>query len=512
MTDTGDRVAAPQRTAGPTDAPVTAPQRTAGPPHTPGRYAAGDPRQGAAAPAPRLPEPYTAPAPQERRGRRWDVGAACAGILLMAAAAGIGAAIERSDGTLHVPWPPLQAFWQPHFGPGTPAAAAVAVAVVAYGPRLAAHLRWRPLLLAAWATAMAWTWSLALVDGWQLGVTGRLTTSFEYLSQIGRFAHVHATLRDFTHHILETQPQPWTVHIAGHPPGAVLTFVGLDRLGLGGGAWASAWCITTGSSAAVAVLVAVGALAGQDVARRAAPFLALSPGAVWVGASADGYFCAVSAWGLALLALAATRKVRFPAGGALAAGLLLGLCAYLSYGLVLVAVLAGAVLAVARTARPLAWALLGVAVVVAGFTLSGFSWWQAYPLLVQRYYQGIGGVRPYSYWIWADFACMVFSAGLASVAGARRALSAVPAATGRLRIAAPAGTDVVALLAGAAVLVMVVADLSGMSKAETERIWLPFTAWLLPSAALLPGRDHRRWLALQATLCLLVNHLLFTNW
>lgn len=149
---------------------------------------------------------------------------------------------------------------------------------------------------------------------------------------------------------------------------------------------------------------------------------------------------------------------------------------------------------------------------IAGFTLSGFSWWQAYPLLVERYYQGIGGVRPYGYWIWADFACVVFSAGLASVAGARRALSALPAATGRLRIARSADTDVVVLLACAAVLVMVVADLSGMSKAETERIWLPFAAWLLPSAALLPGRDHRRWLALQAVLGLLVNHLLFTNW
>ena len=445
-------------------------------------------------------------------GRRADALTAAAGILLIVAACLIGAAIQRSDGTLNVPWPPLQAFWRPHWGPGTPAAAVVAAACVAYGPRLAARLAWRTLLLATWATAMAWTWSLALIDGWQRGVAGRLTTSFEYLSQIDRFAHVHAALRGFTQHILSTQPQPWTTHIAGHPPGAVLTFVALDRIGLGGGAWASAWCITVGGSAAVAVLLAVRALGDEPTARRAAPFMALSPAAVWIGASADGYFTAVVAWGLALLALAGTRAVRAPGVAALAAGLLLGFAGYLSYGLVIAAVAVLAVLALARTARPLPAALLGAGAVVAAFTLAGFSWWQAYPLLVRRYYEGVGGIRPYGYWVWADLACAVFSAGLAAVAGGRRALAAAPAAAARLRTGVPSGPQAVAVLAAAAVLMMLIADLSGLSKAETERIWLPFIAWLLPASALLPAVDHRRWLLLQAVLALLVNHLLFTNW
>lgn len=59
---------------------------------------------------------------------------------------------------------------------------------------------------------------------------------------------------------------------------------------------------------------------------------------------------------------------------------------------------------------------------------------------------------------------------------------------------------------------MIAADLSGMSKAETERIWLPFTLWLPATAALLPARDHRGWLAAQACVALLVNHLLLTGW
>ena len=40
---------------------------------------------------------------------------------------------------------------------------------------------------------------------------------------------------------------------------------------------------------------------------------------------------------------------------------------------------------------------------------------------------------------------------------------------------------------------MVLADASGMSKAETERIWLTFAVWLLPACALLPRR-HAWWL------------------
>ena len=58
----------------------------------------------------------------------------------------------------------------------------------------------------------------------------------------------------------------------------------------------------------------------------------------------------------------------------------------------------------------------------------------------------------------------------------------------------------------------VVADLSGLSKSEVERIWLPFTVWLVAATALLPPRSHRWWLALNVIGALLLNHLIFTNW
>ncbi|MFK4272114.1 hypothetical protein [Streptomyces milbemycinicus] len=459
-----------------------------------------------------------------------DVCAAVAATLLVVAAVLVGRHIQHTSHTLFVGWPPLFASWNPHLGPGTPAAVAVAVAVVGYGPPLAARLPWRALLAAAWGTAMAWAWSLALVDGWHRGVATRLTTRNEYLQVIDRFHDIPAALGDFTHHILLDSPGHWPAHIAGHPPAATLTFVLLDRVGLGGGGWAGAWCITVGATTCVAVLITVRALADEDLARRAAPFLVAAPAAVWMATSADGYFAAVAAWSVALLALSVTERAGARRRAvAFGAGLLSGLTCYLSYGLTLIALIAGAVLVLGRVrGRDLAqlspFLLAGFAVVPLLFTLAGFSWWEAYRLLVERYYQGAGGIRPYGYWVWANLACTVLITGLATVAGLRRARATlslvrqgavIPGRHGAaIRRPAPPSRPVaesrLALLVSAALLALLIADLSGMSKAETERIWLPFAMWLLTACAFLTR--PRPWLAAQAALALLLNHLLLTGW
>ncbi|MEV7847844.1 hypothetical protein AB0O50_28080 [Streptomyces cyaneofuscatus] len=433
--------------------------------------------------------------------------------MLVTAAVLIGRYVQNRTGTLQVQWPPLLASWDPHLGPGTPAALTMAVLVIAYGPPLAARLPWRGLLAAAWAGSTAWVFSMALIDGWYRGVGRRLTTKHEYLRVIDRFDDIPATLRGFTDHIVIGEPGNWPAHVAGHPPGATLTFVWLDRIGLGGGAWAAVWCVVVGSSAVLAALITVRVLAGERLARRAAPFLVLAPAAVWAGVSADGYFAAVAAWSVALLALAATRRVRFPAAAAAGGGLLFGWTCYLSYGLGLMAAVLLAVLVLARTARPVVPFLLGALVVPAAFTLVGFNWWTAYHLLVERYYQGAGGVRPYAYWVWANLACAVLAAGLAAVAGVRRSASYAPGAV-RATLRTGTGTPAqrLALLVLAALVALLAADLSGMSKAETERIWQPFLLWLLPAAALLPARTARYWLVASVVPALLINHLLWTGW
>ncbi|GAA2671767.1 glycosyltransferase family 39 protein [Streptomyces violaceolatus] len=447
-----------------------------------------------------------------------DLYAAAAAALLVAAAVLVGRYVYTYD-DLIVGWPPLLGRWDPHLGPGTPAAVLVAAGVAAYGPAVAARLPWRALLPAAWGTALAWTWSLALIDGWERGVAGRLTTSQEYLSVVDRWHDVPATLRDFNGHILLHSPDNWPAHVAGHPPGATLTYVLLDRIGLGSGGWAGALTITVGATACVAVLVAVRALTGERLARRAAPFLALAPAAVWMGTSADGYFAAVAAWAVALLALAVTRR---SPGWAAGSGLLFGLTCYLSYGLTLFAVIAAAVLVLGRRgvrARPvlLAALLAGAAVVPVAFTAAGFDWWEAYRLLVTRYYEGAAGVRPYAYWVWANLACTVLITGLATVAGLRGAggvllrRRAGDVRTGGERADGERAGEVrLAFLVAAGLLALLAADLSGMSKAETERIWLPFALWLLAACAFLTR--PRGWLTAQAVLALLVNHLVATGW
>jgi hypothetical protein len=56
------------------------------------------------------------------------------------------------------------------------------------------------------------------------------------------------------------------------------------------------------------------------------------------------------------------------------------------------------------------------------------------------------------------------------------------------------------------------ADLTMLSKGETERIWLPFMVWLTAAPALLPRSSHRWWLAVNIVGALAINHFIYTNW
>ncbi|WP_282786574.1 hypothetical protein, partial [Nocardia sp. CC201C] len=313
---------------------------------------------------------------------------------------------------------PLFGEWLPHIGWGTGPAVAIAALVIMYGPGLAARLSWRRLLAATWLTAIAWACALALVDGWRRGWTERLTSRDEYLHEVGGVTDIAVMLRGFSARILDFQPDSWTTHVSGHPPGALLVFVLLDRIGLGGGGWAGLLCVLAGCGAAVAILVTLRALGAAERARAAAPFLALAPAAIWIAVSADALFAGVTAWAVALLAVATRHGERW-VSAALGSGLLFGFGLYLSYGLVLMAVPALAVLA-ARGLRPALPVVVGMLLVVGAFTAAGFWWFDGYHLVVERYYQGIASERPFSYWVWGNLAATVCAVGLASVAALHR--------------------------------------------------------------------------------------------
>jgi hypothetical protein len=436
-----------------------------------------------------------------RRGVRGDLFAVGAGVALVVVASLVGWSLIHAGHALFLGFPPLAATWMPHVGPGTPVAVLTAVGVVVWGPGIAERMAWRPLLCCSWAAALAWTLGLALIDGWQAGVAGRLTTDQEYLYDVPKVGDIAAMVQAFSDHILTNQPVFWTTHVGAHPPGAFLVFVWLDRIGLGGGGPAALGVIGVGASACAAVAVTLRALGTEQAARAVLPFSVLFPGAVWVGVSADGMFAGVLAWAVALLAVGATRAGRPGQVAAFSGGLLLGYTFYLSYGLALGIALALVPVAATRRWAAGALALAGVALVAFAFTAAGFSWLTGYHDLRIIYALSAAKDRPYPYFLMADLAAFACATGPVVIAGLRR-LAAAPRAL----------PTAVALLVAAAAAAVLVADITGLSKAEVERIWLPFGEWLIVACVLLPRRHHTWWLSAQAVLALAVNSLLFTLW
>ena len=396
--------------------------------------------------------------------------------------------------------PPLHSKWDPKVGAGTVPAVVLALLGWRYAASLAERLQWRRLLLGSYALGLAWLLALAYVDG-PGGLSRVLGNPYEYLEAARVTTDISAMLDGFVNRIPYSAEDNWVTHVAGHPPGALLVFVVLDRLGLGGD-WSAGLVVTlVAATTAPAVLVALRALGAEHAARRAAPFLVLGPAAIWMAVSADALFAAVAAWGIATLALGTMRAGWRSVAWSAVAGLLLGSCVMLSYGLLLLGLLAVAVLVVARSWGPLPVAAATALAVVLSFAAGGFAWWEAFPVLRERYWDGIAAERPTAYWLWGNLAALGFSAG-----------PALGAALGRLVALGRRTERSVLVLVSAAATTIAVADVSLMSKAEVERIWLPFAPWLLVATAVLPDRWRRPALAAQLILALVVQHLLYTSW
>jgi hypothetical protein len=398
--------------------------------------------------------------------------------------------------------PPLHGFWEPKLvGPGTLPAVAIALLGWRYAVDLAERLSWRRLLLVSYVAGLAWLLALAFVDGTS-GISRVLGDPYEYLRSARAVTSVHQLLETYVDRIPFSAADDWPTHPAAHPPGALLFFVGLVKVGLGGDFAAGLVVTVIAATTALAVLVTLRALGAETMARRAAPFLVLAPAAVFMAVSADAVFAALAAWGLACLAIGATRPTR---GRAVAwsalAGLLLGYAVLMSYGMPLIGLVALAILVAARSWLPLPVSAATALLVVLAFAAGGFSWWEAYPLLTDRYWDGIAAVRPTSYWLWGALAALVVCAGPMLGAGLAQVVT--------LRRRAD---RVVLLLVSAAAAAIVVAELSRMSKAEVERIWLPFVPWLLVSTALLPERWRRWGVAVQVASAIVVQQLVYTTW
>ncbi|MFI5428709.1 hypothetical protein [Aeromicrobium sp. UC242_57] len=299
---------------------------------------------------------------------------ASAGVLLVVAAMVLPRWLDED---VRVHWPPLHADWDPRFGLLTLPAIAIGLMLVLALPRVSRTASWHALLAVAFASTWTWIMALAMTEGTD-GLARVFERRQEYVFDAQSVGSIHEMLQTFIERIPFDSPDNWYVHVAGHPPGALLYFVGLDRIGVTDPFWIGVVCVTLASTAIVAVMITLRTLGSERLARSAMPWIVLAPSAVWMGVNGDAVFTAVAAWGLALLAVAATRGRALAAIGA---GVLLGYCVFLSYGLVLLGILAVAVLTIARSWRPLPWALGGAFVVTAAFTVGGFAWWGRLPVL-----------------------------------------------------------------------------------------------------------------------------------
>ena len=416
-------------------------------------------------------------------------------------------------------WPLLHAVWGPRLGAGTVPAVLVAVLAGVTAVPLAERLSWPKLLMVSLAAGLVWMLALALVDGWD-GIGVILDTSYEYLRTARSTTDFGATLEEYVSRISYDAPDNWPVHIAGHPPGALLFFVMLVRLGLGDGLSAGLVVTVIAATTAPAVLSTLKTLGAEKAARAAAPFLTLGPAAIWQAVSADAMFAAVGAWGLAALAVSATRSTRAATvTWAVVAGLLLGYVVMMSYGLPLLGILAVTILWLGRSWLPLPVAVLAAAAVVGAFAVAGFYYWEALPELRERYWEGVGGRRPEAYWIWANLAAFAFSAGpvvgagLGLLVARRRDRPRLRERMSPGETRPPRSSEQVAwALAAAGWLTVLAADASQLSRAEVERIWLPFVPWCLVACAFLPAPWRRPALVVQLVAALLTQHLLLTGW
>ncbi len=130
--------------------------------------------------------------------------------------------------------------------------------------------------------------------------------------------------------------------------------------------------------------------------------------------------------------------------------------------------------------------------------LWGYSWLDGLSSTKDVYDRNLARVRPYSYFVVANLAAFAVAVGPATAV-----------ALARLR---HRGTW---LLVGGGLGAVLLADISGLSLAETERIWQPFMPLVLVAGGILALGAHdraRAWLAVQAVATIALVTFLRSPW
>jgi hypothetical protein len=416
-------------------------------------------------------------------------------LLLVAGWTAVGLLVERSGTVLGTATPPFVMGWLPRIDPWAVAAVVVLGALVACAPALLELPRWAfltTLTAAALAAGLAvgaartgahdWTAIFDTAPG------GSFEAKNEYLPGLPALSYGS---RFFLDRFAELAPAV-PVNVAGHPPGLLL-FAHLTALTTS--ARFAALCI--GAAALCAPLtysLARGLGHDERVARTASLLAAASPGLLVFGVtSADAVYAAL---GTAAAALLVRRSWAARTAGAA----VLALAAFCSWAL-----LAAGAFAVLVAWRREGWQPAARLAVLCAIPFLVLNAWLAAaygydPIGTLRateavYRQSLAQIRPYWFWVLGSPVAWMASAGL-------------PLAGGWLVAVRRRDPGALALAA-----VIVIAAVLAFTKAETERIWLPFVPLACAAAATTISTRRLRAVLLALVAQALVTQVLFdTVW
>ncbi|GAB3232139.1 glycosyltransferase family 39 protein [Glycomyces halotolerans] len=393
---------------------------------------------------------------------------------------------ERS---LKLPAVPLFGHWDWSLGPRLLAPIAVGALIVAVLPAIAAHRRWRWVVAATALSGVAFSLALAVAHS-HPGTWESLNHSYaRHIGFIGDAGGVGPFLETYTG--LQLQGA-FPVHMQSHPPGLVLFFWAAAQLGLYG-TWFENGVIMVAAASSIVAALAIGRdVAGERQARRAAPFLVVAPAAFW-HTNADIIFGGVTLAAVACLVLATNRTGACAALLTVAGGLLAGAAMMLSFSSVLLAIPVLVIAILRRRWQVLAGGGAVALLVVLAPLQSGYWWLEGLTTTRVRYYEGVAAVRGYWYFLIANPAVFALALGPATAV-----------ALARLR------DRRMWIVVGSCLAAVGVAAVSGMSSAETERIWQPFMPLVLLAGCALTR--PRAWLALQLTVAVLIAASLRVVW
>ena len=381
--------------------------------------------------------------------------------------------IKASGGTVGAFSPPFYAHWYPYAGPLVPVAVLVLAGAAALAPSWSTRVR-RPIVFAAalYVLSLALGVSLNIARGgvhdlwhvFQTGPGGSLESHQEYLPGLSA---LHRGIPYYVSHFPALIPG-LPIHVQGNPPGPL---VALHLLGIHTAPALAGLCIGLGALSAPLAYDLGRTLGGEERGRLAGLLTAFSPALLLWGVTSVDY--AFASLGLIAACLLARRGTLARVAGAVAAAVAATFFSWLLFAIPAWAVL----LAWRREGLRRALALAGLCA-LAVLAVYGVLWLTlGYdPIATVRatgavYRHGISRIRPYAYWLFGSPSAWWIALGLPIGWYALRSLGAREASA-------------VAVFA-----VVLVSAVIGLTKAETERIWLPLVPLAcVAAAAVLPAR------------------------